>query len=1765
MLNSDDFSSSDLDPIWRFEGPAETSAELGVNTEDAFLKLVTPDGNFDAWQTNTTARLLQDADDVDFQLETRFLSTPSEQFQSQGFLVEADAQNWLRFDILSDGTNLRAFGAVTVNGVTSPRFNVVIPEGEAPFLRLTRTGDFWTFEYSQDSLVWTAAGSFSHAINVSSTGLFAGNSGLSDGYTAEIDYFENTAAPIIDEDGTFVPGNLAPDAQDDSLTTVKDTAVTIDIDEDLLSNDSDDNGDPIGITAFTQPTNGVLVDNLDGTLTYTPNVGFSGADTFTYTISDGEAEDTASVEITVLGQPLISDDFSAGALDPAWRFEGPSETTFSFGSDQGEAFLNIETPDGTFDAWQTNTAARILQATDDTDFQLEARFLSTPTGRYQNQGFLIEADELNWLRFDTYSDGSNLRAFGAVTVNGVTSARFNVTIQESQAPFLMLTRSGDVWTFEYSQDGVTWTTAGSFSHQIVVAEAGLFAGNSDASTGFTAQVDYFENTALPLETEDGTVIGDNAPPVAVDDALIAAIDEDLQIDIDVDLLANDVDANNDVLTLESFSAPSNGVLIDNNDGTLTYTPDPGFAGTDSFTYTVTDGEDISVATVEINVSAGPLTSDDFSGATLDPIWRFEGPGATGFDLTLGQSDAFLTLTTPDGNFDAWQNNNTARILQNVDDGDFQLETRFLTTPSVRFQTQGFLVEADEQNWMRFDTFSDGTNLHAFAAITINGASSPLFDVIIPEGQAPFLRLTRSDDTWTFDYSQDGVVWTTAGVTENQLPLTSVGLFSGNSDQAAGYTAEIDYFQNTAAPIVDDAGLIFSDDFTGDQLADIWTIEGPAEVTVETGVEGTDAFVSLGTPDGTFEAFNTNEAARIVQTTDDTDFQLETRFLSTPTERFQNQGFLVEEDENNWLRFDTMSDGTVLRAFAGVTVDGATSAQFSVIIPEGEAPYLRLTRSGDQWTFEHSQDGENWVIAGSFSHDIEVSAVGLLAGNSDASTGFVAKVDYFENTAAPIVNEDSLIFSDDFASNELSDIWRVEGPAEIEVTTEINSTDAFLAIHTPDGEFDAGQTNTAARVLQSAADEDFQLEARFLSTPSGRFQDQGFLIEQDADNWMRFDTYSDGSNLYAFAAATVEGQFFPGFNVLIPEGQAPYLRLTRNGDDWLFEYSQNGVSFTTAGTFSHNLEVTAVGLFAGNSDQSDGFTAKVDYFENTAAPIADEDGGLSLLNTPPVAADDLLAAPEDTQILIDIDADLLINDGDANGDPLTLASTSAPSNGVLVNNLDGTLTYTPDVGFNGVDSFTYTIEDGIDDDTATVEILVGNPIDVWYGLEQTFGELGEPQEWINILGNVGGEPVSLTYSLNGGEEQVLSIGSDTRRLQNEGDFNVEISYFDLDGSAVDDVVTIEAVLESGAVHTRDVIIDYEDGPTWTPNFSTDWNAATSISDYAQIADGVWTIEDGTIRPTELGYDRLVVLGDRTWDNYEINTTITLHDLSNLDPAGRDGGGFAIGFLWQGHSDTPIPNFQPRAGWEPGAAVFFNDHNLDGVGPLTIHPSQDFLNNIGQTNFAMEEGRTYNYTIRVEQSGLYDREYSVKVWEVGTDEPDDWVLQATQTFSLNDAPSTGSVYLNAHYNDVAFGDVTVTEITGRDIYQGSEIDEVAIAVDVNGNAGQGELDVFVGAGGSDTFVFGDENRAYYDDGVAADSGEDDYGFVWDFEVGVDEVQLSGDASDYTLVQNAAGLPDGTAIYLTGQNDDANELIGVLNGVTGIDLTDDNFVYVGSGLFA
>ncbi|PYR69576.1 MAG: hypothetical protein DMF88_05630, partial [Acidobacteria bacterium] len=116
---------------------------------------------------------------------------------------------------------------------------------------------------------------------------------------------------------TITAANDAPLAANDASTTAEDTAVSIAV----LANDTDVDGDALTVSVAGTPAHGSTLANADGTITYTPAANYNGADSFTYTISDGHggtATGTVSVSVTAVNDaPLATNDTGTTSEDAA--------------------------------------------------------------------------------------------------------------------------------------------------------------------------------------------------------------------------------------------------------------------------------------------------------------------------------------------------------------------------------------------------------------------------------------------------------------------------------------------------------------------------------------------------------------------------------------------------------------------------------------------------------------------------------------------------------------------------------------------------------------------------------------------------------------------------------------------------------------------------------------------------------------------------------------------------------------------------------------------------------------------------------------------------------------------------------------------------------------------------------------------------------------------------------------------------------------------------------------------------------------------------------------------------------------------------------------------------------------------------------------------------------------------------------------------------------------------------------------------------------
>ena len=126
---------------------------------------------------------------------------------------------------------------------------------------------------------------------------------------------------VIDADGAVLgltpPANRPPVAVDDAATTPEDTGVSIPV----MANDTDPDGDGLSVSNVGSPAHGTATLNAAGqAIDYRPSAGYSGPDSFTYTISDGAGgTDTGLVSVTVtpVDDPPTAAARSASTTAPA--------------------------------------------------------------------------------------------------------------------------------------------------------------------------------------------------------------------------------------------------------------------------------------------------------------------------------------------------------------------------------------------------------------------------------------------------------------------------------------------------------------------------------------------------------------------------------------------------------------------------------------------------------------------------------------------------------------------------------------------------------------------------------------------------------------------------------------------------------------------------------------------------------------------------------------------------------------------------------------------------------------------------------------------------------------------------------------------------------------------------------------------------------------------------------------------------------------------------------------------------------------------------------------------------------------------------------------------------------------------------------------------------------------------------------------------------------------------------------------------------------
>lgn len=318
------------------------------------------------------------------------------------------------------------------------------------------------------------------------------------------------------------------------------------------------------------------------------------------------------------------------------------------------------------------------------------------------------------------------------------------------------------------------------------------------------------------------------------------------------------------------------------------------------------------------------------------------------------------------------------------------------------------------------------------------------------------------------------------------------------------------------------------------------------------------------------------------------------------------------------------------------------------------------------------------------------------------------------------------------------------------------------------------------------------------------------------------------------------------------------------------------------------------------------------------------------------------------------------------------------------------------------------------------------MELWNGAQQRVGHLGDAQPDFNVVGIAGGNRAFVR--VNDGPPTPLTLGEGEfgfRRLGAQGHFNADVPIADLRPG--ENAIEVVAENSAGQISAH-LTLTYEPGWTCSLPFTADWTKVEAAQDAGQIVDGKWELTEAGLRSRQPLYDRLFLIGNKEWQDYDVRTSMTVHEVA--EKTGPKSGAPGVGFIFRfaGHVVDPprFPEAQPKWGFQPFGAMLWLRWSNGGAAAAPVrqfyrgdrNESEDFAALTGFTTDTSYELRASCVTDSADSSTTV---YRLRVWPFGTPEPETWDFEVTQ--ESEDARRSGGVALVAHHVDVTFGNVTV----------------------------------------------------------------------------------------------------------------------------------------------
>jgi hypothetical protein len=1219
---------------------------------------------------------------------------------------------------------------------------ITLNEDSSSFISLNGTdidGDtlayIITVQPSNGSLTGTAPNlTYTPSPNFNGTDSFSFkvNDGSSDSNTANISLIINNI-------------NDAPVALDSSYNTIEDSPVLTT----LLSNDDD--GDVLTYVIINSPTNGALSGTAPN-LTYTPNPNFNGTDSFTFKSNDGNLDsNVATINIQISNNndiPVTNDD--SFTLD---------EDTVS------NIILNYQDADGDSVTYSiaTQPVNGILSGT-------APNLTYTPNPNFNG------TDSFSFFVSD--ADGDSNTSTITLTVNPINDAPTsnNISITVNEDSFESFVLDG----FDVDGDSLLYIIDTQPTN-------GALSGTAPNLT-YTPNSNYNGVDSFSYHVNDGTVDSNISVvniSVSNDNDLPTANNINIMLNEDsssaVTLSAQDLDG--DALTYVIVTSPINGTLSGTAPN-LTYTPNPNFNGTDSFSYYANDGtgnSNTSNVLIQINpVNDIPVSNDLSLSTNEDTLINFVlSASDVDSDLltysiitqpingTLSGTAPNLTYT-PNPNFNG-NDSFTFKVNDGTVDSSIATVSLVISSANDAPTTSDLslsLIEDNSLNFILSGNDSDGDIL------TFIIDTQPTNGVL--SGTAPNLTYTPNAN---FNGSDSFSYRVNDGTVDSNVSTVSFSV-SPENDNPTTSDVSVNVIEDSS-----ESFILLGDDVDGDTLTYIiltqptnGVLSGTAPnltYTPNPNFNGTDSF-TYKVNDGTFDSNNSIVNISISQENDAPVIMADS--ISLNEDESKNIQLVASDSDGDTLTYiivTSPSNGTLSGTAPNLTYtpnpnfNGTDS--FEVKVNDGTLDSSTVTISltvnsindapaaQSQLVNVIEDSSESFILLGNdvdgdaLTYVIVTSPIsGLLSGtapnltytpnsNFNGSDSFTYKV----NDG----NLDSSIETISISVSSVNDIPVADDT--LVTTTEDSSVNVLLTATDVDGDtltYVVDYQPTNGTLSGTAPNLTYTPNSNYSGSDSFTFfVNDGTSNSNTATVSIIVSSANDTPVTTAFAIS-VDEDLSENFMLLATDA---------DGDTLSYSIDSQPTNGTLSGT-APNLTYTPNPNFNG----SDSFTFFVNdgtsNSNNSVVSIT-----INSINDAPQSSDSVVTVIENTSKTFSISST------DIEGDPLSLVTINSPTNGIISGTFPN-LTYTPNNGFVGMDSLEYKVSDGSDSSptytvTFNVTPVAGNGINANYFTGYS-----------PVTGIVGSEVVpTINFNYASGEP-FPGVGSDDFSIRYEGYFKSDFS-------------------------------------------------------------------------------------------------------------------------------------------------------------------------------------------------------------------------------------------------------------------------------------------------------------------------------------------------------------------------------------------------------